>query len=140
MSTPLNIERFNILTGLILAHAFNTFPHYADITYRNFATDVIDKDDVIGTWSLDHTVEETVVWLERSGYIWFQKQTDAKHGGASITLSPNGFELLKAAPESLETGDSFGDMIKKYAADKSIDLLEKLVPLLLTQGARLITG
>lgn len=143
---PKNIDDFNAMAGLILAHLYGTFPHRINMDETTF---VPAEGIAEGWWERYHSAKTlyvgTATWLKDAGYIWISEQNgmaglESMHGiFRGCVLSPKGLEALKAMPPNL-SGESFGDSLRQAAKTGALDSLKGIASELVTQSYKAMLG
>lgn len=135
MSTPINIKKFNEITGIVLASLYESFPVRKTFTVeRLFPETILDPFDEP---SINHDaifVTETVSWLIEHGYISANIQYGCSFSDAVLTAK--GLELLKLTPNSLES--SFGEQLLEATKSGVKDTIVNISSSVLTSGAALL--
>lgn len=137
---PKNIDRFNAMAGLLLAHLYGTFPHRVSIDERGFvSTDGIEP----GWWDTYHGSRQlyvsTALWLRDAGYIWIETEHEMHGIFDGCVLSPKGLEALKAVPPAL-SGKSFGDSLITAAKSGALDTVKGIAGEVVTQSYKVMIG
>jgi len=139
MKEVTNIELFNGVAGRLFALLYEKFPFYTDVDFAALGTELVDKDDYDGAWDIRELAEATVRWLAAAGYIWL-KEADAFQTPDTAVLSPKGFEVLKAMPESIDTGKTLGEKIAELSKSGVSAGLSKVVDFAMSQGIKIMMG
>lgn len=136
-----NIERFDVLTGRVLAELYQHFPVDLDLeawSYRDLFTGAPMED---GWLAKEDGVffQSTVLWLGSAGYI--------EHGSAAnngdvyrCVLTAKGLEVLKAFPASLQAGPTLGDKLVDASKGGTKEVLRGVASEALSLGARMLTA
>uniref|UniRef100_UPI003CEE7963 hypothetical protein n=1 Tax=Pseudomonas aeruginosa TaxID=287 RepID=UPI003CEE7963 len=90
-----------------------------------------------------HPAEEVFLyhtghWLAEAGYLGY-KNTFFSYQFYGARLTTKGLEVLKAVPESLNQGQSFGESLMQASKDGSKELLKGVVSEALGIGARMLS-
>lgn len=137
-----NIERFDELTGQVLAALYAEFPMPMRLLPSKFVTEWWVTDEIIGgpVASRDTQVfTATVSWLADASYLRYQEaDPNQLHGFSDAVLTAKGLELLKAIPDSL--GGSFGERLGEAVATEGREGLRALVSQVLGAGISLLTS
>lgn len=137
-----NVERFDELTGQILARLYAEFPLPTRLAPDKFVDKAWVVDNFTGALAASDETEfftATVVWLAEAGYLRYQGLEPTKVNGFSgAVLSAKGLELLKAIPDSL--GGSFGERLREAAATEAKEGLRSLVSQVLGAGISLLSS
>lgn len=137
-----NIERFDELTGQVLAALYAEFPMPMRLMPDKFVAEWWVRDENIcgPVASRDTQVfVATVTWLADAGYLRYQELDPTQlHGFGGVVLSAKGLELLKAIPDSL--GGSFGERLGEAVATEGREGLRALVSQVLGAGISLLTS
>ena len=135
-----NIEKFDDLAGRILAELYESFPVATVISTEDFMDSGRHWDDVLEMEVLDDGGTffiSTATWLINAGYISgsaFQNLFIEK-----AVLTAKGLEVLKALPESLNSGPSIGEQLSDAAKAGSTEVMRGLLSQALSIGARLVS-
>jgi len=133
-----NIDRFNTLTGLLLARLYETFPRYYIVEFDSFGEDLLDKDELEGAFGWDEFVRHSITWLGDAGYVWLEPG-GMSQDSVSLRLSPSGLELLKSTPDALKSTEPLGERLKRFAKDRAADAMKEVVSQMLSFGIMVIT-
>lgn len=140
-----NIERFNVLVGVIFAKLYETFPVPVELSVQNFAEQLVDDDELIdkGEYMKGGYVKfftSTVSWLSNHGYLM---KGSTLSGGTvrDCVLTASTLEILNAMPDNLQVkGPSLGDQLisatKDSVKDKVKDLGGELLSKAVVFGTR----
>lgn len=136
-----NIERFDELTGQVLAALYAAFPMRSRLITEKFVTKAWHVDNFTGALVASEETEfftATVTWLAEAGYLSYQELDPMQvNGFAGAVLTAKGLELLKAIPDSL--GGSFGERLREAAATEGREGLRSLVSQVLGAGISLLS-
>ncbi|EOV2332324.1 hypothetical protein MRR18_31650 [Pseudomonas aeruginosa] len=142
-----NIEQFNFVTGQVLATLYEHFPKPIELNAEVIDVSIpewkqCERSGEMAATSV-HPAEEvffyhTVHWLAEAGYLAY-KNTFFNYQFYGARLTPKGLEVLKAVPESLNQGQSFGESLMKASKDGSKELLKGVVSEALGIGARMLS-
>lgn len=113
-----NVERFNLVTGLVFGKLYESFPIPRNITLQEIYDGLPDAGDDEGYANdLLRIIPATMVWLHDNGY--FIAQSLQKIDGEAIeaVLTPKGFEVLNAVPNQLKPKETVGDAIINLAKE-----------------------
>lgn len=137
-----NIERFDELTGRVLAALYAAFPLPVVLLPVKFVTVAERMDDFLGGAVASEETEffaATVRWLAEAGYLRYQVcDPELVQGFTGAVLTAKGLELLKAIPDSL--GGSFGERLGEAVASEGREGLRALVSQVLGTGVSLLLG
>lgn len=137
---PKNIDDFNTMAGLILAHLYDTFPRRIPLDEREFVFSDGTAPDWAEAYFESHTLyANSVTWLRDAGYIWMKTENEREGYFRDCVLSPKGLEALKAMPTSL-SGQSLGDSLITAVQAGARDTLKGLVSELVTTSYRAVAG
>ncbi|HAF91228.1 MAG TPA: hypothetical protein DCG67_05640 [Pseudomonas sp.] len=135
-----NIERFDELTGRVLAALYAAFPVPVALCPDLFVSEASRMDDFLGMPVATEEAEfcdATICWLATAGYLHFQERDpELLQGFAGVVLTAKGLELLKAIPDSL--GGSFGERLRDAAAAEGREGLRALASQVLGAGIALM--
>lgn len=135
-----NIERFDELTGRVLAALYAAFPMPVALVPEKFVGKAWGVDNFTGALVASEETEfftATVTWLAEAGYLRYQEADSVKVSGyTGVVLTAKGLELLKAIPDSL--GGSFGERLREAAAAEGREGLRALVSQVLGTGVALL--
>ncbi|XXF10895.1 hypothetical protein J3Q00_11335 [Pseudomonas sp. D2-3] len=136
-----NIERFDELTGQVLARLYAEFPMPIRLAPDSFVDPWWVTDETIGGPIASRETNfftATVVWLGEAGYLRYKEVDKTElHGFSGAVLTAKGLELLKAVPDSL--GDSFGERLRDAAAVEGREGLRALVSQVLGAGVSVLS-
>ena len=133
-----NIETFNESVAIIFGELYKSFPIPIGLSYNDLAITLFKDDDE----AIDHeqnldVVENTILWLKNSGYIWYDTTSEMQVYGA--VLSPKGLEVLKVVPTSLTEDSSIGESLISFTKEGTKETRASLIALALTEGYKLLT-
>lgn len=133
-----NIETFNESVAIIFEELYKSFPIPIGLSYNDLAITLFKDDDE----PIDHeqnldVVENTILWLKNSGYIWYDTTSEMQVYAA--VLSPKGLEILKVIPTSLTEDSTIGESLINFAKDGTKETRASLIALALTEGYKLLT-
>jgi hypothetical protein len=135
-----NIERFDELTGQVLAMLYAEFPLPIRLPPEKFVVDWWVTNEHIGAPVPTRDTKffiATVTWLADAGYLRYQSLDPAQLlGFENAVLTAKGLELLKAIPDSL--GGSFGDRLSAAVATEGREGLRALASQVLGTGVALL--
>lgn len=144
MTTP-NIERFNEVTGLLLAHLYEHFPVPQDIEAGEFVDNATVPakpiPGVISPYFEDLTTDGTffvsaVEWLATAGFLTFDKRFNSEITG--VVLSEKGLQTLNAVPESLTASAPLGERLVDAAKSGGKEVLKATLREVLSAGMKLV--
>ncbi|BFN28461.1 hypothetical protein PSCT_01883 [Pseudomonas sp. SCT] len=137
-----NIERFDELTGQVLAALYADFPMPIRLSPDKFVAEWWVTNEHIGAPVASRDTKfftATVSWLAEAGYLRYEALDPTQlHGFANTVLTAKGLELLKAIPDSL--GGSFGERLGEVAATEGREGLRALVSQVLSAGVNLMVN
>jgi hypothetical protein len=147
-----NIDRFNLLTGLIFARLYETFPVSSSLFVEDLTKDyeaATGRKFVIDSKELQLLFSETMFWLRDGDYIAFsipaKRERDSfgapwvnEEGFGLITLSVKGLETLRKKPKSLNIRLSLGEQIANAVKVGAINQIGELVSATFAIGANLL--
>jgi hypothetical protein len=141
MTQANNIEKFDELSGQVLAHFYASFPVPVNLQTRDFVEEPTEYDE--GSQGDKASSEAvffiaTVEWLRRAGYIHADKQDGYNRIVKNGVLTAKGLEVLKIKPTSLTDEPSLGDQLADAAKKGSSDAVRKAVTEVMSLGARLM--
>ncbi|MDL0433813.1 hypothetical protein QPM17_21975 [Marinobacter sp. TBZ242] len=124
MTEYTNIDRFNMITAVLLEEAYEAFPlpHYIEVTTLSAERPEIFGDE----FDPDELTYATLSWLVEEGFIR-DKGSDERY--LAYVLSLKGFTALNRTPDSLDK--SFQQKLKDNVANGSWDAVRSIVPDLL---------
>lgn len=141
MTQANNIEKFDELSGQVLARFYSSFPVPVHLMVRDFVEQATEYDE---NAECDRASSDavffiaTVEWLRLAGYI----HADAQDGHYRIVrngvLTAKGLEVLKIKPASLSDETSLGDQLADAAKKGSSDAVRKAVTEIMSLGARVV--
>ncbi|HBP5712257.1 TPA: hypothetical protein L6B33_24230 [Pseudomonas aeruginosa] len=141
-----NIDQFNLVTGQVLAKLYEHFPEPIELNAEIVGTSIPHwSQNAHGEMvpSCVHPPEEvffyhTVHWLAEAGYLSYQNHF-YNYQFYRARLTSKGLEVLKAIPESLKDGESFGESLLTATKDGSKEVLKGMVSEALGIGARMLS-
>lgn len=135
-----NIERFDELTGQVLAALYAEFPMPMRLMPDKFVADWWVTNETIGAPVATRDTKvftATVTWLADAGYLRYEELDPTQlHGFGGAVLTAKGLELLKAIPDSL--GGSFGERLGEAVATEGREGVRALVGQILGTGVSLL--
>lgn len=141
--TASNIERFDEYAGAIFAKLYDTFPLPTELTPYQFVGANLREParDGLGTVQNDNAYFfiSCVDWLRSAGYLAIGGSYD---DGTYLdcVLTAKGLEVLKAVPESLQSGPSLGEKLVDASKSGTKELMRGVVGEALSIGARMFTN
>lgn len=136
-----NIERFDELTGQVLAKLYAEFPMPIRLKPDKFVDSWCVTDEILDMPVASQETKfftATVVWLAEAGYLRYHELDQTQlYGFSDSVLTAKGLELLKAVPDSL--GDSFGERLRDAAAVEGREGLRALVSQVLGAGVSVLS-
>lgn len=143
-----NIEKFNEITGQVLAYLYVSFPVPVDLSPASIGIDEAPEGKYEPTSGLvaggkPKTEEElffghSVAWLIATGYLSADRLLSGVFFRQAI-LTAKGLEVLKATPASLSSS-SFGEQLQTAAKDGMLDTIKSLTNEALSRGVGLATS
>jgi hypothetical protein len=145
-----NIQKFDELVAVLLAHLYENFPRRTEIDafefldiefeHRSFLDDSEGFEEHTNKCLEADFFLDTVLWLIDSGFLYGKIQNEVAGFYTSkkcidITLSPKGLELLKLVPSSLDVSQSLGEKLVDTINKGAKDAGSKLVSEALTKFA-----
>lgn len=143
MSERSNIERFDELTGEILATLYRSFPVPKNLLPAEFVNNPTEYNEAV---QADVPSEETrffiatAEWLRVAGYLWADPQDGHGHIVRNCVLTPKGLEVLKVKPSNLDDADTLGEQLVTATQQGGKDAARKAVGDVLNLGARFLIG
>ncbi|MEW5750360.1 hypothetical protein [Pseudomonas lactis] len=140
--TASNIKQFDEITGQVLGALYERFPVPYFLSLENFVADGYSYDEAMGG---DAPNEQgtfffsCVDWLAASGYLSF-KDKNHHYGYHDAFLTEKGLEALKATPDSLKTGPSFGEQLVSAGKSGTKSLVASIAGQVLSVGTRIVTN
>lgn len=141
MTQANNIEKFDELSGQVLANFYSSFPVPVNLLAKDFVEEPTQYDENIqGERASPDAVFfiATVEWLRRAGYIHASEQDGYNRIVKNGVLTAKGLEVLKIKPTSLTDAPSLGDQLADAAKKGSSDAVRKAVTEVMSLGARLM--
>lgn len=144
MTTP-NIERFNEVTGLVLAHLYAHFPVPQDIEAGEFVENATVPapryPGVISPFTEELTEDGTffvsaMEWLAHAGYLSFERRFNSSISG--VVLTEKGLQTLNAVPDSLVTIVPLGERLVDAAKSGGKEVLKATLREVLSAGLRIV--
>ena len=94
-----NPEVFDLCAGLVLAELYESFPLPTEVrylaVYENLAKKFPDQD-VAEYVNLISIIRNTVLWLEKTGHLWYAS-TNGDHA-TGVQLTEKGLRALREIP------------------------------------------
>lgn len=117
-----NIERFNVLVGVVFAKLYESFPVPVELSVQDFVEQLVDDSEqsdeseyVRGGYGKFFT--STIVWLGDHGYL-IRGSTIGVSTVRGCVLTANALEILNAMPDNLQVkGPSLGDQLISATKD-----------------------
>jgi hypothetical protein len=106
-----NIDQFNQITGQVLAELYEVFPRKITLSAKELGE---------GLNTNFHFAYDSISWLQEHGYFNSELKTYDGEFLASV-LTPKGFAVLNAVPDSLEAKESYGDLLANAAKDTIVE-------------------
>ncbi len=158
-----NIETFNIFVADILSHLYQSFPVPCDMESDETMTRVENSlkklypegvvktdmetwwvaspnEDLVGKISLCEFWEETVNWLQQSGYLTAEQ--GESHYFLTMVLTAKGLEALNATIDALDPDRTIGTVLSDAATSGSKEagktIVSKGVEMLLGLGIKML--
>lgn len=124
-----NVEKFNVLVGLIFARLYSQHPLPVRLNGSRFLSEVVNEDEHDESFDFNDYFNSTVKWLEKAGYIWIETDFSSMGGNweYELMLSERGFEALRKTPESLDGSESLGQKFVRFSKDKSSEVISILI-------------
>lgn len=141
MTQANNIEKFDELSGRVLANFYSSFPVPINLQAKDFvekATQYNEKAQCEAASSDAVFFIATVEWLRRAGYIHADDQDGHHRIVRNGVLTAKGLEVLKIKPASLSDETSLGDQLADAAKKGSSDAVRKAVTEIMSLGARVV--
>lgn len=143
-----NIEKFNEITGQVLAYLYVSFPVPVDLSPASIGIDAAPDGEYAPTSGLvaggkPKTEDElffghSVAWLIATGYLSADRLLSGVFFCQAV-LTAKGLEVLKATPASLSSS-SFGEQLQTAAKDGMLDTIKSLTNEALSRGVGLATS
>lgn len=122
-----NIQRFDEITGKVLASLYQSFPVPMNLPAADFVEPATRICEHLGDEIPSEEAEffiACVEWLAEAGYL---KLRETHYGFAlDVVLTAKGLETLKAVPQSLNDNESIGEQLieatRKGVTDQVRDL------------------
>lgn len=136
-----NIEKFDELSGRVLASLYSSFPVPIHLQAKEFVEQATQYDE---NAQCDRASPDavffiaTVEWLRRAGYIHADEQDGYHRIVKNGVLTAKGLEVLKIKPSSLTDEPSLGAQPADAAKKGSSDAVRKAVTEVMSLGARLM--
>lgn len=119
-----NIERFNVLVGVIFAKLYESFPVPVELSVQDFVEQLVDDSElsdeseyIRGGYGKFFT--STIVWLGDHGYL-IRGSTIGVGTVRGCVLTGSTLEILNAIPANLKVkGPSLGDQLVAAAKDSA---------------------
>ncbi|MFM2607696.1 hypothetical protein AAFX30_08730 [Vibrio chagasii] len=143
-----NIQKFDELVAMLLAHLYENFPRRTEIDafeflginyeHHSFLEDNEGYEEYANKCQEVDFLLDTALWLIDSGFLYGKIENEVAGFYTSkkcidITLSPKGLELLKLVPNSLEVSQNLGDKLVDTINQGAKDAGSKLVSEALTK-------
>ena len=150
--TPLNITRFNLLTGHLFNEMYQKFPMQLEVNcsalQREVFKELLSEDSTTefeeafeDEATMGEFAEATISWLTQNGFIHREKPEYYGSGfDHRITLSEKGLAVLKLTPKTLDGSvpKSFADDLRASIKKGALDRVGKTTGEILNQGVGLI--
>lgn len=143
-----NIDKFNEVTGKVLAYLYMNFPIPMVLTPSTLGieeapTGIYDPFSGTAIGEVPRSNDEifffhSINWLIATGYISANRYTASTQFGQSV-LTAKGLEVLKAIPSSL-TNSSFGQQLQEAANAGMLDTIKGLTNEVLSRGIGLASS
>jgi hypothetical protein len=150
-----NIDRFNLLTGLIFALAYESFPIAQNVNCVGFLTNeykkAIERSGGVYEEQIDRrdalVLSETFFWLRDAGFISFLHPPRKTIAGGNIapseeflglTLTAKGLETLKRAPKSISGAKTIGEAFASAVKEVTLESVKSLVSEAFSVGASIL--
>lgn len=133
-----NIERFDEITGKVLAALYQAFPVPTNLKAADFVEPAYCFDEILGA---DMPAPEAeffiacVHWLAEAGYL--RLKGDNYGIILEAVLTAKGLETLKAVPKSLEDSQSIGERLVEATRSGVMDQVRDLSNSALKRGIAL---
>lgn len=130
-----NIDQFNIITGLMLAELYESFPSPKTIHSGAFASRVEGcplPEDRSGT----DPASASIRWLVEEGYIRCRSLSEIPLFSQAV-LSSKGLQLL-SMPDSLNAQESIGAKMMEASKSGALEGLKSLAKLAVCEGGRFL--
>src|SRR5690606_29713711 len=129
-----NIQRFDEITGKVLAALYEAFPVPIYLPAAQFVEQPTRQCDHMGEVPSEEAefFIACVKWLAEAGYL---KLSGTNYGCASdVVLTAKGLETLKAVPKSLHDSPSIGEQLIEATKDGVLDQVRELANSFLKRG------
>lgn len=122
MTEYTNIDRFNIITAMLLKEGYETFPAPCNVEVSRLMHDLSEfaSDDV----DLEQVIHSTVEWLHYENFVRANKPDSI----LTYSLSLKGFSTLSQPPTSLAEASTFGQELSRSLRLGSFDAVRGVVP------------
>lgn len=141
MTQANNIEKFDELSGRVLANFYSSFPVPINLQAKDFVEKATQYDENAQCERASPDAVffiATVEWLRRAGYIHADEQDGYSRIVKNGVLTAKGLEVLKIKPSSLSDEPSLGDQLTDAAKKGSRDAMSKAVTEAMSFGARMM--
>lgn len=141
MTERCNIERFDELTGQILATLYRSFPVPTHLLPADFVDNPSEYKEAAQAEVASAEASffiATVEWLRMAGYLSANAQDGHSHIVRNCVLMPKGLEVLKVKPSNLNSSDSLGEQLVAATQQGGRDAVRKAVGDVLNLGARFL--
>lgn len=134
MAEYTNIDRFNIITAILLKEAYETFPVPCNVEVSKLAHDhnALAADDV----DLEQIIHSTIEWLHHENFVR-AKEPDFV---LTYTLSLKGFSTLSSPPSALHEASTFGEELSNSLRLGSFDAVRGVIPEVMKIAMQLAAG
>lgn len=140
--TASNIKRFDETTGQVFSALYESFPVPRGLYIKGFVTDGYSVHEHLGVEVPNAEGEfffACIQWLAEAGYLTF-KDTAQYCGFNNCVLTAKGLEVLKAIPESLQSGPSLGDQLVDATKSGAKSLLGSIAGQALSIGVHMASA
>ncbi|MDD0973804.1 hypothetical protein [Pseudomonas fontis] len=140
--TVSNIQQFDEITGRVLGTLYENFPVPKSLRIKQFVEDGFIYDERV---QVDVPSESgmffmaCIDWLAEAGYLRFRSKAH-NDGFVEAVLTAKGLEVLKAIPESLQTGPSLGDQLVDATKSGAKSLLGSIAGQALSIGVHMASA
>lgn len=141
-----NIEQFDEIAGQLLGRLYEKFPVRTRLYIKDFVADGFTIDEHVHAEVPNDKGDFFMAcaeWLGEAGFLHF-KQKVYNVGFHDAVLTAKGLEVLKAVPESLQSGPTLGERMLSaskevaggVAKESAAAALKELVRVALSSGVR----
>jgi hypothetical protein len=127
-----NSDVFDLCAGLVLAELYESFPVPTEVRYLTVYESLAQKfpdEGVTEYMKLISIVQNTVLWLEKTGHLWYATATGDHAIG--VQLTEKGLRALREIPASINAERmTVGEYLVAAAKEGAKEALKKGIAIL----------